>query len=145
MYEFTRNENGKSAWMSWAQIKIVPRSRLTHTGDPRFKYTDSDSMYRWTGGKIFGMGEMGYMRSCCPDARCLSPSLGQLDVFQSAGSRAVIGCKKKYPRTRRPKNLTANRPCTDTGMESRSLGLANVGDGSKGCAVGAREECSGEF
>lgn len=37
-----------------------------------------------------------------------TPWLGQWSVFESAGSRTVIGCRDQYPRAKPPKGFTAN-------------------------------------
>ena len=53
-------------------------------------------------------------------AECKVSSLSvwvvQLDRFESAGSRAVIGRKLSYPRTGRPEGFTASCPHMGPGM-----------------------------
>ena len=53
-------------------------------------------------------------------AECKVSSLNvwvvQLDRFESAGSRAVIGRKLNYPRTGRPEGFTASYPHMGPGM-----------------------------
>ena len=45
----------------------------------------------------------------------------QLDKFESAGSRAVIGRKLSYPRTGRPEGFTASCPHREPGMSGDDM------------------------
>ena len=84
----------------------------------------------------------------------LSVRVVQLDRFESAGSRAVIGRKLSYPRTGRPEGFTASFPHMGPGMGGDDicgkeggrvvvfLGEKRQARGLHGCA---REECLGDL
>jgi hypothetical protein len=58
--------------------------------------------------KVFGM-EMTVNISEMAGSKVVdTPWLGQWSVFESAGSRTVIGCRDQYPRAKPPKGFTAN-------------------------------------
>jgi len=124
----------------------------TYTGDARSKDAENagrGSMYSWAITNVFGMEEKINMTIWRPDARCMlcNPFAWRLGVFESAGSRAVIGRRRPDPRTRRREGLAGSWQHPDVGMKTeRRESVSRWSQTRQGGAAGcAREECLGRL